>query len=63
MRIRNGRYVKEMCDFKYYELGLCVQYIRLISDLVVRASDFGTSGPGSIPGWAPIIHTFAVQTK
>ena len=22
------------------------------------ASDFGTSGPGSIPGWAPIIHYF-----
>ena len=28
------------------------------SDLVVSTSDFGTSGTGSIPGWAPIIHYF-----
>ena len=24
--------------------------------LVVGVSDFGTRGPGSIPGWAPITH-------
>ena len=26
--------------------------------VVVNASDFGTSGQGSIPGWAPIVHYF-----
>ena len=45
-----------------------VKYIRFISSphdlnsyicsLVVSASDFGTSGPGLIPGWAPNIHYF-----
>ena len=25
---------------------------------MVSVSDFGTRGPGSIPGWAPIIHYF-----
>ena len=26
------------------------------SDQVVSASDFGTIGPGLIPGWVPIVH-------
>ena len=30
----------------------------LLRSLVVSLSDFGTRGPGSIPGWVPIIHCF-----
>ena len=42
-------------------LGLSVEYVRLFRathDLMVSVSDFGTRGPGSIPGWAPIIPCF-----
>ena len=45
-----GRYSDYLSNMYYY--------LELLSGLVVSMSDSGTRGPGSIPGWALIVHCF-----